>query len=279
MSYVIEVENLTYIYPNGIKALDNISLKVKEGDCVAIIGPNGSGKTTLLLNIVGILKGNGNIKVCGYDPRRDFNKVRKLIGFVFQNPEDQLFTLTVYDEISFTLKSLKIPDQEIRSRIQEVLKFLKLEGYESRSIYSLSFGEMKKVALATALVLKPKILLLDEPTLALDPWMKFEIIEIMKKLNREYGITIVFTTHDVDLVPYIANYVYVMYQGKIIKEGKPNEVLTDKKLLESIGLKIPIITEFFIRLKEFGFKINEIPITIEQALELMLNILKHKKPI
>ena len=275
MSYVIEINNLTYTYPNGIKALNDISLKIREGECAAILGPNGSGKTTLLLNIIGILRGSGDVKVCGYDPRKDFDKVRKLIGFVFQNPENQLFTLTVYDEVSFTLRSLKLPDHEIKERVREILKLLKLEGYESRSIYSLSFGEMKKVALATVLVLRPKVLLLDEPTLALDPWIKFEIIEIMKRLNREYGITIVFTTHDVDLVPYVANYVYVMHQGRIIKEGKLNEVLTDKELLENIGLKLPTITEFFIKLKSIGLKVEEIPLTINEAVNQVMKLLNN----
>ncbi len=273
MPYIVEIENLSYTYPNGVKALNNITMKVKEGDCVAIIGPNGAGKTTLLLNMVGILRGAGKVKLYGLDVKKSFDKIRNYVGFVFQNPDDQLFTWTIYDEVSLSLRSLKMSEDEIRRRVKEVLDILGLSGYESRNTLSLSFGEKKKVALASVLVLKPKLLIIDEPTLGLDPDSRDEIVKIIKKLNIDYGITVIFTTHDIDVIPEIANYVYVLSSGELIAEGTPDNILTNENVLKRAGLRVPTVTKLFMELRNRGLRIEKLPLTINDALELLEELL------
>ncbi len=274
MSYAVEVEGLTYVYPSGVKALNNVTLRVREGECAAILGPNGSGKTTLLLNIAGVLRGDGIVRVCGLDVRRHFKEVRRLVGLVFQNPDDQIFTLTVYDEVSFGLRSLGLPEDEVRKRVREVLEYLGLSGCEERSTLSLSFGEKKKVALASVLVLKPRVLLLDEPTLALDPGTREELIEILVRLRRERKTTILIATHDVDAVPLLADTVYVMSNGKIVSQGRPEDVLTDESLLARARLRPPHVSRLFLTLRRQGVPVKEVPLTVERACRTMLDLLK-----
>lgn len=229
MKKIIEIRDLSYSYADGRLALYNISLDIFEGESVGIIGPNGAGKTTLLLHLNGTLKGkNGKIRVFEKEINNEnLKEIRKKMGLVFQDPDDQLFMPTVFDEISFGLVNLGLPEEVIISRVKEVLKEIGMEGFEEKSPHHLSYGEKKRVALATIIAMKPQVLVLDEPTANLDPASRREFIELLKRLNH----TKIFATHDLDFVKKISSRVILLNQGRIVKDGLPFEILSDEKLL------------------------------------------------
>lgn len=223
---IIEVKNLSYTYPDGKEALKEISFEIKNKEKVAVVGANGSGKTTLLFCLVGLLDYKGEIKIFGEDVKKNAKEVRKKIGFVFENPDDQLFNLTVYDDVAFVLKQLKVSEEEIKKKVEEVLEKLNLKGFEGRQPYHLSYGEKKKVCLATALVNSPQILILDEPTSNLDPASKRELVEILKNINT----TQIVSGHDLNFVKEVADRVIILNNGYIVKDAEIS-VLEDKNLL------------------------------------------------
>lgn len=212
---IIEVKNLRYTYPDGKEALKGISFEIKNKQKVAIVGANGSGKTTLLFCLVGLLDFEGVIKIFGEDVKKNVKEIRKKIGFVFENPDDQLFNLTVYEDVAFSLKQLKLPEEEIKRKVKEVLEKLNLAGFEERQPYHLSYGEKKKVCLATALVNSPQILILDEPTSNLDPASKRELAEILRNIDT----TQIISGHDLNFIKDIAERVIVFNNGNIVEDG------------------------------------------------------------
>ncbi|MCS7231340.1 MAG: ABC transporter ATP-binding protein [Elusimicrobiota bacterium] len=225
---IIEVKNLTYTYPDGTLAVDNISFSVRENQTLCIIGPNGAGKTTLLLCLVGVLRYRGEIKIFGETLNyKNGGDIRKNIGFLFQNPDDQLFMPTVFEDVAFAAKEFKYKEEDVEKLTNEALKKVGLEGYKNRLSHHLSYGEKKKVALASSLVLNPKILILDEPTSNFDPATRREFIELIKSLI----CTKIIATHDLDMVEKIADSVILINNGKKLKEAKPSEILDDKELL------------------------------------------------
>ncbi len=212
---IIEVKNLCYKYPDGKQALKNISFEIKEGQKVALLGANGSGKTTLLFCLVGLLDYEGTIKIFEGNVKQNAKEIRKKIGFVFENPDDQLFNLTVYDDIAFSLRQQRYKEDEIRIKVNEVLKKLNLAGYENRQPYHLSYGEKKKVCLATALVNTPQILILDEPTSNLDPASSREFKELIKNIKT----TQIIATHDLQLAKDVCDSIIILNNGEIFCQG------------------------------------------------------------
>lgn len=233
MKEVIVVKNLNFSYENSDFKLQNISFEVYEGENIGIIGPNGSGKTTLILNLVGILKGEGFIKIFDLPLNKEnIKEIRKRVQIVFQNPDDQLFSPTVFDDVSFGPLNLGLKEDEVIKRVDEALKEINMIDYKNRFPYHLSFGERKKISIATVLSMKPEILIFDEPTQGLDPKSKKGVIEIIKKING----TKLIVSHDLDMVDYLCSKIILLKNGKLVSFDIKDKVLNNKKLLEDCEL-------------------------------------------
>jgi cobalt/nickel transport system ATP-binding protein len=241
---IIETKEITYEYPDGTKALEKVNFEADEGKIVALLGPNGAGKSTLFLHFNGILRpSSGSVVIDGktvnYD-KNDLMRIRQKVGIVFQNPDDQLFAPTVLEDVAFGPMNMGLPKEEVESRVKEALFRVGMEGFEKKPPHHLSGGQKKRVAIAGILAMKPKIMVLDEPTSGLDPKGASQILRLLYQLNTE-GMTIVISTHDVDLVPLYASRVYIISQGKIIKEGTAPEVFDDVKTIRGANLRLPRI--------------------------------------
>jgi len=256
----LEVSSLSYAYEER-KVLEDVTFSVEEGEIVTILGPNGAGKTTLFLNLVGVLRGDGEIKLFG-KRIEDYSRKElvKTIGMVFQNPDDQIFMPTVFDDVAFGLINIGFEMNEVVRRVNNVLEKFGLEEYRDRYPHHLSFGEKKKVAIASVICVEPKILLLDEPTANLDPISRRELMEIIGDLNDD-GMTILIATHDTDLALHSDK--IIILNRKIIKIGKPKDVFSDLDLLKQNGLDAPQIVKLFLRL---GLKI---PQSLDEAIEII----------
>lgn len=237
MDEVVTVKNLSFSYPDGQPALANVSLTVSRGETVALIGPNGAGKSTLLLHLNGILRSNGVVKVLG-QPVDDKNLkwVRSKVGLVFQNPDDQLFSPTVFDDVAFGPLNLGYAEAEVRQLVSRALSWVGMAGYEKRSPHHLSVGEKKRIAIATVLAMNPEILVIDEPTANLDPGSKWSLIELLGGLE----MTKVIATHDLELVKALCPRTVVFDQGEVIIDSATSHILADKKLLSAHGLAAPL---------------------------------------
>jgi len=217
---MITIKNLNYHYPDGTKALDNISLEVKQGETVGIIGPNGAGKSTLLLHLNGILEGDGKVEVDGE------------VGLVFQNPDDQLFMPTVFDDVSFGPINMELNRKEIINQVDGALNKVGMVGFKERTSHHLSLGEKRKISLATVLSMNPDVLVLDEPTSNLDPASRREFINFIGKMD----ITKIIATHDLDMVKKTCSRVIILNNGKIILDGPTQGILSNHNLLQENGL-------------------------------------------
>jgi len=239
---ILETRDLKYSYPDGTVALNGINFKAEKGEMIAILGPNGAGKSTTFLHFNGILKpSNGSVILKGeaikYDNKSLLN-VRKTVGIVFQNPDDQLFAPTVEQDVAFGPMNLGLSKEEIEKRVKDSLKAVSMEGFERKPPHHLSGGQKKRIAIAGILAMNPEIIVLDEPTSGLDPMGASQIMKLLYDLNKK-GITIIISTHDVDLVPIYANKVYLLNEGKIIKGGTPREIFSDSETVRSANLRLP----------------------------------------
>jgi len=278
MEALVEVKCIKHIYPDNTQVtLCGLDFVVRPGERVVILGPNGAGKTTLLAHVMGLLAPvEGSVKVMGLEPHKHFKQVRKSIGVVFQNVDEQIIGPTVYDDIAFTPRNERLSREEVERRVMTVATKLGIQDLLHRIPHYLSGGQKKKVALAGAIAMSPRILILDEPFDGLDPASKREMMGLLNELNRENGTTLIITTHDVNLVPYIADTVYVIYDGKILTKGNPHEVFIQRDVLESANLEPPILVDLFAHLKEKRYNIT-LPITLEQAKEQLDALLENPR--
>lgn len=241
---MIELKNVSFAYEKNRPTLKNISLKLGEDNenIVGIIGPNGSGKSTLFLNLVGMLKpSQGEIFVDGVPikyGKRALNELRKKVGIVFQNSDQQIFYSIVQDDIAFALHNLKLPQAEIDTRVDRVLKELDIESIRSKPIQYLSGGQKKRVAIAGILVLRSEWLLLDEPTAGLDPDGKRRMLALMKRLVAN-GQKIIVSSHDMDFMYEICDHFFILNNGQIVKSGRKKDVFLDERLLNDCKLEQP----------------------------------------
>ena len=272
---VIETKDITYEYPDGTKALDKVNFNVDDGKIVALLGPNGAGKSTLFLHFNGILSpSTGSVIIEGdtvkYN-KKDLMQIRQKVGIVFQNPDDQLFAPTVLEDVAFGPMNMGLDKEEVEVRVKEALLRVGMEGFEKKPPHHLSGGQKKRVAIAGILAMKPKIMVLDEPTSGLDPKGASQILRLLYKLNSE-GITIVISTHDVDLVPLYASKVYIISEGRIIKEGTAPEVFEDVKTIRGANLRLPRIAHLMeILEKEDKLPFDKpYPLTIGEARKRIL---------
>ncbi len=277
---MLEVKNIKYSYNTDYQALKGVSLKVERGEMVALLGKNGAGKSTLFLHLNGIYQPDeGNVFIDGeelkYD-KKSLLKFRQKVGIVFQNPDDQIFAPTVEEDVAFGPLNLGLPMEEVQDRVEEALARVGMSGYEKYAPHHLSGGQKKRVAIAGILAMKPEIMVLDEPTAGLDPQGVVNLQALLKELNEE-GITIIISTHEVDLVPNYAQRVFVMVDGLLIAEGTPKEIFAQPEILEKANLKVPIVTELFQQLEEDGFDMEgDYPLTIEEARDKFLELLNEK---
>lgn len=278
MNPIVKVNCLKHFYPDKTEVhLCGLEFLVNPGERVVILGSNGTGKTTLISHILGLLKAvDGEVEVLGMDPYKNFEKVRKYIGVVFQNVDEQIIGPTVYDDIAFTMRNDKVDKNEIDKRVKEIAALLKIEDILNKIPHYLSGGQKRKVALAGAIANKPKILVMDEPFNSLDVSSKSDILSLLNKINREFGITLIITTHDLDIVPEIADKIYLISDGKIISGEGPRELFSNVGIFENVGLEAPILSKLFHSLRQEGVNV-EIPLNIKEAKEQLLSVINCKK--
>jgi energy-coupling factor transport system ATP-binding protein len=270
---MITVENLHFVYANGVEALKGVSLTVKSGEFVAIMGQNGAGKTTLVKHFNGLLKPkSGKVTVDNVETTKtSVATLARNVGFVFQNPDHQLFSETVEEEIAFALKNFGYQAAVIEDRITWAVNLLGLTQYRKTSPFMLSGGERKRVALASVLAWDPQILVLDEPTIGQDHQQKENLRQFIMQLQTQ-GKTIVIVTHDVEFVAECNPRVVLMREGKIVADGEGRNILTDPQVLEQSSIVLPQIAQVFKQLNVSGLPKNVID--IYEAKRLLLKMLE-----
>lgn len=275
----LSAAGVTFKYPDGTSALSDINLDIRKGEFIGILGSNGSGKTTLLKALDGLLKGfEGSVLLDGQDIKKLTPKViYKKIGLVFQNPDDQLFASTLFEDVAFGPLNMGLDSQEVESRVLTALQEVELQGLERKTIHNLSFGQKKRACIAGLLAMGHEILLLDEPTSGLDPMGEYKMMGLLKKLNLENLVTIVMATHSVDLIPLFLDRLFILSKGRIVRGGKPEEVLSEPKGLEKVKLRLPQIAELIYKLKhEDLLPFDRIPLTIGEARKEILKLMEGK---
>lgn len=274
---MIEVENVYFTYPSNVEALKGVSLTIRDGEFVAIMGENGAGKTTLVKHFNGLLKPTrGRVLVDGVETTKvSVATLAHKVGLVFQNPDHQLFCETVEEEIAFALKNFGFSQDLIEKRIDWALNLLGLSQYRKTSPFMLSGGERKRVALASVLAWDPKILVLDEPTIGQDYQQKEKLRQFILQMNAQEK-TVVVVTHDVEFVAECNPRVVLMRGGKIVADGEARKVLTDLEVLEQVSLVPPQIAQIFINLSDIGFPRDVID--VYEAKEILLKAFRRLKP-
>ncbi len=278
MDDIIKIKNVSYSYDteNGENvALNDISLNIKEGEFIVFIGHNGSGKSTLvkMLNAL-IIPKEGEITVDGMLTSDVENKyeIRKKVGMVFQNPDNQLIATLVEDDVAFGPENLGIPPKEIVKRVNSALEAVDMTKFRNKAPHLLSGGQKQRVAIAGVLAIRPDIIVLDEPTAMLDPEGRGEVLSTVRRLNKEENKTIVFVTHYMEEVVY-ASRVVLLYDGKIVFNGTPKELFLNKELIAESGMTMPVPTALYHRLKARGIDIEDCPLTTEELVEGICRLL------
>ncbi|RAP49871.1 MAG: energy-coupling factor ABC transporter ATP-binding protein [Methanosphaera sp. rholeuAM74] len=277
MSTILEAKDLIYKYPDGTEAIKGINFKVEEGQMISILGPNGAGKSTFFLHFNGIIEPtSGTIEIDGktlkYD-KKSLLDARSKVGIVFQNPDDQLFAPTVFEDVAFGPMNMGLSEDEVRERTTEAIKVVGMAGFEKKAPHHLSGGQKKRVAIAGILAMRPRIMVLDEPTSGLDPNGASDIMQLLYDLNED-GMTIIISTHDVDLVPLYSDNIHILRLGKIIKNGNCREVFSDKEVVEKSNLRLPWIAQLFEQLEEIDkLTVGDkgYPLTVQQAVNDLMD--------
>ncbi len=272
----LRTSGVSFTYPEGTKALQEVDFFAEEGKFVALLASNGSGKTTLLKVLVGLLKPQkGRV----YIKERDVetlptHELYQRVGMVFQNPNDQLFGATVEEDVAFGVRNLGFSESEVQKRITQSLESVAAAELRDRAIHHLSFGEKKRIALAGVLAMRPGILVLDEPTAGLDPAGESLMLHLLNQLNREQNITIILATHSVDMLPLFADQIYVLNRGRVLRQGPAGEVFCDHELMDRAGLRLPYISNLLYQMKRYdGVPINGLPLTIGEARKRLLELI------
>lgn len=283
---VLSVKNLEYAYSKGtpfqIGALKGVSVDFEAGEIVGVIGHTGSGKSTLLQHLNGLLKPESGEVIFEdeniWGSKESVRKCRFGVGLCFQYPEHQLFESTVYEDIAFGPKNMGLSEEEIKARVSESINFVGLtEDYLQKSPFDLSGGEKRRVAIAGVISMKPRVLVLDEPTAGLDPIGKKDLLDLIKHYNESTGSTVIFVSHNMDDVALIANRVLVLSEGNIVMSGTVEDVYSNGAELLKLGLDVPEITRVFLKLKENGFDVPTDVYTVESGTKALVEFLKRGK--
>ena len=268
--WIVELKDMSYCYPEGTTALNSISLRIREGMISALLGGNGAGKSTLLLILNAILRpSEGQYFFNGervfYNTKR-IRELHKDVGIVFQDPDSQLFSGSVYQDISFGAMNLGLAEKEVRRRVDDAMMRTGINHLRDKPTHCLSYGEKKRVAFAGVMVMEPKLLVLDEPTAGLDPAGASQIIQLIKDIQKELGVSVIIATHDMDSVPVFCDEVHVLKQGEILISGALAEAFSDAELIRSAHLRLPRIAHLFeILQKHDGFDTLDSALNITEA--------------
>jgi len=276
---IIQTKGLTYTYPIGTKpAFEDISIEIEKGEFVLLTGPSGCGKTTICRCFNGLIphfysgKLEGEIEVAGLQvTEHPIHELAQHVGMVFQNPENQLFALSVEKDVGFGLENLGFPRDEIRRRVDWALGITGVEDLKDRAPYELSGGQQQRVAIASVLAMQPEVIVLDEPTSFLDPLSAKKIFEVINDLNKKLRITIILVEHRLDLGVKYANRVIIMEKGRVALNGRPQDVFGSEEA-RLIGVGIPKATRLYQVLKEHGINLNRVPISSEEASEAIMEM-------
>ena len=273
----LSTKNLSYTYPDGTHALKNVNMEIIKGQKVAIMGPNGAGKSTLFSHFNGLTEPtSGHIELDGKRMKYDKDtllEVRQKVGIVFQDPNDQLFAPTVKEDVAFGPMNLGLSYEEVSKRVDEALELVGMEKFKDKTPHHLSGGQQKRVAIAGIIAMRPEIMILDEPTAGLDPEGVEKVLNILNNLNKE-GMSIVISSHDIEMVNEFAQKIFVLNEGKILASGNKEEIFSNKELLKKAHLKTPITTEILYQLKEKGYNVDTTKIGVD---EVVSEIIKMKK--
>lgn len=255
---IVRVNCLRHIYPDRTEiSICGLEFTIRKGERVAVLGANGSGKTTLLSHIMGLLEPvDGLVQVFGCNPKKQFREVRKRIGVVFQNSEEQIIGPTVIDDVAFAPLNHRFHPIQVKEMVESIMRELDIWHLRDKIPHYLSGGEQKKVAVAGAMVMKPDLLILDEPFTGLDPKSRQDMIKLMNSLNTKHGTSLVITTHDMDIIPQVADQVYILNKGQMVLKGRPEDVLTRVDILSEAGLEPPIMVDLFNQLIAAGLPVE-----------------------
>ncbi|PQL20024.1 energy-coupling factor transporter ATPase [Veillonella denticariosi JCM 15641] len=273
---MIDVDHISHIYTdengNDVRALDDVSLSIKRGEFVCIIGTNGSGKSTLAKHFNVLLQPSiGKIRVCGYDTSDENHiwDIRQHVGMVFQNPDNQIVAAVVEEDVAFGPENLGVPSEEIVARVDAALEAVNMTEYREHGPHLLSGGQKQRIAIAGVLAMKPDCIVLDEPTAMLDPKGRREVLETVHKLNKEEGITIVLITHFMEEA-VTADRVIVMRNGKKLHDGTPREIFSHVDELKSIGLDVPVASEIAFKLNQHSYALGDSIINNEELADALI---------
>lgn len=262
-SYIIETRDLIYDYPDGTRALNGLSMCVKKGQKVAVLGTNGAGKSTLFLHFNGILRPQQGVVLFNGQPvdyrHSSLIELRKNVGIVFQDPDNQLFSASVLQDVAFGPLNLGLDKNTALAKAQKAMRETEIDYLQSKPTHFLSYGQKKRVSIAGVLAMEPQVIVFDEPTACLDPGMVDKIMGLLQQLNKQ-GKTLIMSTHDVDLAYSWADYVYVIKGGRVAGEGTPREIFTNRELLAVCGLKLPWVLEVYWELIDNGLLSPTVPV-------------------
>jgi len=271
----MEMDNIKFVYPEGTEALSGVTLKLYKGKTTALLGGNGAGKSTLFFHMNGILKpSHGQVKLHGVPvnySKEGLINLRKKVGLVFQDPDNQLFSTNVYQDVSFGPMNLKLPADEVKRRTESAMERTGINSLRDRPTHQLSYGQKKRVAIAGVIAMEPEILILDEPAAGLDPEGISDIMGLLQELQEKSGLTIVIATHDIDMVPLYADHVVVMKSGQVVMEGAPEVIFKKATALRKAHLRLPRIAHLMEILKEKDqFQFDSNASTISEARRVLV---------
>ncbi len=277
----IVVENLTYTYPgsedtSAVRVFENLNLTVEQGSFVAILGHNGCGKSTLAKHFNAILlPAGGSVHVFGLDTREEalLLKIRQQVGMVFQNPDNQIVSNVVEEDVAFAPENLGVEPQEIRRRVEEALQQVGMSSFREHAPHMLSGGQKQRIAIAGVIAMRPSCIVLDEPTAMLDPQGRRDVLQAVTKLNKEHGMTVVLITHHM-AEAVLADRVVVMSEGAVIADGTPKEVFVQVDLLQSVGLTVPETTLLLNELNGAGFALPLDALSVDECAQALRELLK-----
>ena len=272
---IIQAENISFQYEDSQKkVLEKFDLTIEKGSFTALLGHNGSGKSSLakLFNAI-LLPQGGKMYVSGMDTKDEklLLEIRKSCGLVFQNPDNQLIASIIEDDVAFAPENLGIPSPEIRQRVDDALRCVGMYEYRLGSPHHLSGGQKQRVAIAGIVAMRPSVIVLDEPTAMLDPKGREEVMDTIRKLNREYGITVILITHNMEEAA-LADRIVVMENGKVLLDGSPRDVFSQYEILEKTGLDVPQITALSYKLSQEGVPIDSCILSVDEFVEQLVKV-------